>query len=88
MDYSRIHPDQVTRLSDIVVERCVSRCVLRFPTVHVTFLTVLVLQILGFYSAILSPVLRVLRMASRAIHPEHHAARGHVPLLYLPPSNT
>ncbi|KAI0293550.1 autophagy protein Apg9-domain-containing protein [Russula brevipes] len=25
VDYSRIHPDQVTRLSDIVVERCVSR---------------------------------------------------------------
>ena len=29
VDYSRVHSDHVTRLSDIVVERCVSRCVYR-----------------------------------------------------------
>ena len=39
MDYSRIHHDQVTRLSDIVVERCVSRYALLCLSSPIIFLT-------------------------------------------------
>ena len=88
MDYSRIHPDQVTRLSDIVVERCVSRCVLLCLAGSIAFLTALFPQILGVYAALLPPVLRLLCVANSGIRLEHHAARGHVPLLHLPPSDT
>ena len=48
----------------------------------------LVLQIFGLHVPLLSLVLRLLRVANRFIRLEYNAARGHVPLLYLPPSNT
>jgi autophagy-related protein 9 len=88
VDYSRIHPDQVTRLSDIVVERCVTRCVPPVDCAHHISHGFFFMQILGFYSAFLPPILRILRMANCIICLEHNAARGHVQLLYLPPSNT
>ncbi|KAI0257591.1 hypothetical protein BJV78DRAFT_1278089 [Lactifluus subvellereus] len=53
MDYSRIYPDQVTRLSDIVVERCVSRlsgstllCFLLFCVFYVWQIMAFVLSIM------------------------------------------
>ena len=56
--------------------------------VQIVSLIGLVLQIFRFHSPLLSLVLRLLRVANRCIRLEHNAARGHVPLLYLPPSNT
>ena len=57
-------------------------------TVQIVFLIGLVLQIFRLHAPLLSLVLRLLCVANRYICLEHHAARGHVPLLYLPPSNT
>ena len=48
----------------------------------------LVLQIFGLHALLLSLLLRLLRVANRSICLEHNVARGHVSLLYLPPSNT
>jgi len=44
----------------------------------VTFLTTLVLQILGLDATRLSPGLRLLLVENRSIRLEHNAARGHV----------
>jgi len=49
---------------------------------------ILVLQIFGLHAPIFPLVLRLLRVADRSFCLEHNAARGHVPLLYLPSSNT
>ena len=57
-------------------------------TVQIILLIVLVRQIFGLHAPIFSLVLRLLRVANRSLRLEHNAARGHVPLLYLPPSNT
>ena len=86
VDYSRVHSDHVTRLSDIVVERCVSRCVL--PTCWCYFDYISFSQILGIHTVILPLVLCFLCVADRLVCLERYAARGHVPFLYLPPSDT
>jgi len=89
VDYSLIHPDRVIRLSDIIVERCVSRCALLCLATRNTSLTPSFFsQILGVYAALLPPVLRLLRVANCFVCLEYNASRGYVPLLYLPPSNT
>jgi hypothetical protein len=45
-------------------------------------------QVLGLHITVFPPILRLLRMADCGVYSEYHAVGGHVPLLYLPPSNT
>ena len=45
-------------------------------------------QILGIHTAFLPPILCFLCVADRLVCIERNAARGHVPFLYLPPSDT
>jgi hypothetical protein len=45
-------------------------------------------QVLWLHTTFFPRILRLLRMADRGIYSEYHAVGGHVPLLYLPPSNT
>ena len=60
-------------------------------TLPLTFLfniSIFFLQILGVHTAVLPPVLCFLCMADRLVCLERYAARGHVPFLYLPSSDT
>jgi len=73
--------------------RC-RRQALRFPvsslilTVQIISLIGLVLQIFRLHAPLLSLILCLLHVANHSICLEYNVAGGHVPLLYLPPSNT
>ena len=69
---------------------CISQCVLSARPGHLDHVSHDPVQILrpGPCAALLSPILRLLLVANRSVRLEHNAARGYVPLLYLPLSNT
>ena len=71
-----------SQLPDIVVDRCVFRCILFSLNTQRPFPSSP--QFLGLYASFLPAVLCFLRLANRFVCLEHNAPHGHVYLLQIP----